>query len=77
MTQGAAYGGKDQALINIRPRLPRIKLDHRVVTSYGPNIASADHCANPPSAAGASHRALTFVAEPPFLNRWLARWSKD
>ena len=29
MTQGAAYGGKDQALINIRPRLPRIKLDHR------------------------------------------------
>jgi hypothetical protein len=29
MTQGAAYGGKDQALINIRPRLPSIKLDHR------------------------------------------------
>jgi len=27
MTQGAAYGGKDQALINIRQRLPRIKLD--------------------------------------------------
>ena len=106
MTQGAAYGGKDQALINIRPRLPRIKLDHRsgrflvapsirlgsppskgrnqcqrcfsratasspvtllssqamVPISHPPIIAP-----NPPSAAGASHRALTFVAEPPFI----------
>jgi hypothetical protein len=43
---------------------PHLTGDPAVVTSYGPNIASADHCANPPSAAGASHRALTIGLGP-------------